>query len=200
VRIVNITYLKSSLSSPPGPSADNLLLCVISASGFVWSINWDNWFVPKKELITDDNVLALIKSIGVNTSLSLTFIRSLMVLAIRAKPTPNCWDNCSPTVLTRRFDNEYHQYPFALINSSIYFYNNDIFFGKHLLPLGYQTKFCSFYNDLLHLSCNVGQKNNLSITTSSFFIRRFCITQLSVNMLNSFFSEFVGSFVTYYEW
>ena len=49
-------------------------------------------------------IRALIKSIGVNTSLSLTFILSRMVLAIRAKPTPNCCDNCSPTVLTRRFD------------------------------------------------------------------------------------------------
>ena len=41
--------------------------------------------VPKNELITDDNVFALIKSIGVNTSLSRTFIRSRMVRAIRAK-------------------------------------------------------------------------------------------------------------------
>ena len=70
----------------------------------VWSINWDNWFVPKNELITDDKVLALIKSIGVKTSLSLTFILSRIVLAILAKPTPNWDDNCSPTVLTRLLD------------------------------------------------------------------------------------------------
>ena len=63
-------------------------------------MNWDNWFVPKKELITDDKVLAFIKSIGVKTSLSLTFILSLIVLAILERPTPNWEDNCSPTVLT----------------------------------------------------------------------------------------------------
>ena len=67
-------------------------------------MNCESWFVPKNELITDDNVLALIRSIGVNTSLSRTFILSLIVLAILARPTPNCDESCSPTVLTLLFD------------------------------------------------------------------------------------------------
>ena len=46
-------------------------------------------FVPKKELITEEIVFALIKSIGVNTSLSRTFIRSRIVRDIRASPTAN---------------------------------------------------------------------------------------------------------------
>ena len=41
--------------------------------------------VPKKVLMTDEIVLALIRSIGVNTSLSRTFIRSRIVRDIRAK-------------------------------------------------------------------------------------------------------------------
>ena len=49
--------------------------------------------------MTADKVFAFIKSIGVNTSLSLTFILSLIVLAILLKPTLNWFDNCSPTVL-----------------------------------------------------------------------------------------------------
>jgi hypothetical protein len=31
----HVPQIQLSLESPPGPSADNLLLCVISASGFV---------------------------------------------------------------------------------------------------------------------------------------------------------------------
>src|SRR5665213_2379834 len=64
-------------------------------------MNWDNWFVPKNELITEDKVRLLIRSVAVNTSLSRTFIRSRMVRAIRARPTPNWAYSCSPTVLTR---------------------------------------------------------------------------------------------------
>ena len=41
------------------------------------------------ELITEEIVFALIKSIGVNTSLSRTFIRSRIVRDIRAKPIAN---------------------------------------------------------------------------------------------------------------
>src|SRR5690349_22492506 len=63
-------------------------------------MNWLNWLVPKNELITEESVLALIRSTGLKSSLSLTFILSLIVLAIRAKPTPNWAYNCSPTVLT----------------------------------------------------------------------------------------------------
>src|SRR6185436_17583228 len=48
-------------------------------------MNCDNWLVPKTELITDESVFALIRSAGVNTSLSRTFIRSRMVLAIRER-------------------------------------------------------------------------------------------------------------------
>ena len=55
--------------------------------------------VPKNELITDVNVLAFTKSSGVKISLSLTFILSLIVLAILERPTPNWPANCSPTVL-----------------------------------------------------------------------------------------------------
>ena len=43
----------------------------------------------KNELITDVNVLALIKSTGLKSSLSRTFILSLIVLDILASPTPN---------------------------------------------------------------------------------------------------------------
>ena len=48
-----------------------------------------NYKLKLNELITELKVFALIKSVGVNTSLSRTFIRSRMVRAIRAKPTPN---------------------------------------------------------------------------------------------------------------
>src|ERR1700743_2863150 len=48
-------------------------------------MNCDNWFVPKNELITDDNVRALIRSVGVNTSLSRMFIRSRMARTIRER-------------------------------------------------------------------------------------------------------------------
>ena len=67
-------------------------------------MNCESCDVPKNELITDDSVLALIKSTGVNTSLSRTFMRSRIVRAMRTKPTENWFDNCSPTVRTRRFD------------------------------------------------------------------------------------------------
>ncbi|MCY1377265.1 hypothetical protein D9M69_648280 [compost metagenome] len=77
---------------------------MISASGLVWSMNWESWLVPKNELITEESVRALIRSTGLKSSLSRTFILSLMVRAIRARPTPNCPESCSPTVRTRRFD------------------------------------------------------------------------------------------------
>ena len=38
-------------------------------------MNCESCDVPKNELITDDSVLALIRSTGVNTSLSRTFMR-----------------------------------------------------------------------------------------------------------------------------
>ena len=60
--------------------------------------------VPKNELITEESVLALIRSTGVKTSLSRTFIRSRMVRAMRTKPTENWLESCSPTVRTRRFE------------------------------------------------------------------------------------------------
>ncbi|OPZ55040.1 MAG: hypothetical protein BWY89_01456 [Bacteroidetes bacterium ADurb.BinA012] len=63
-------------------------------------MNCDNWLVPKKELMTDESVFELIRSTGVKTSLSRTFIRSRMVRAIRASPTLNCAESCSPTVRT----------------------------------------------------------------------------------------------------
>jgi len=49
-----------SRDRPPGPRADRRRLCVISASGLVWSMNCESWLVPKNELITDDSVRALI--------------------------------------------------------------------------------------------------------------------------------------------
>src|SRR5688572_6260177 len=45
-------------------------------------MNWLSWLVPKNELITEDSVRALIRSTGLKSSLSRTFIRSLMVRAI----------------------------------------------------------------------------------------------------------------------
>lgn len=52
-------------------------------------MNCDRALVPKNVLMTDEIVLALIRSMGVNTSLSRTFMRSRMVRDIRARPTPN---------------------------------------------------------------------------------------------------------------
>ena len=52
-------------------------------------MNCDSWLVPKNELMTLDSVLALIRSTGVKTSLSRTFMRSRIVRAIRTKPTEN---------------------------------------------------------------------------------------------------------------
>ena len=52
-------------------------------------MNCESCEVPKNELITDERVLALIRSTGVKTSLSRTFIRSRMVRAMRTKPTEN---------------------------------------------------------------------------------------------------------------
>ena len=53
-----------------GPNADNLLLCVSSAIGFTWSINCDNWLLPKNSLITAVTGLMLIKVFGVTVSIS----------------------------------------------------------------------------------------------------------------------------------
>ncbi len=64
-------------------------------------MNCDSWLVPKNELITEDRVLALIRSIGLNCSLSRTFILSRIVLAILERPTLNWLASCSPTVRTR---------------------------------------------------------------------------------------------------
>ena len=64
-------------------------------------MNCESWLVPKNELMTDDSVFALIRSVGANCSLSLTFILSRMVLAILANPTLNWFESCSPTVLMR---------------------------------------------------------------------------------------------------
>ena len=52
-------------------------------------MNCESCEVPKKELMTDDSVLALIRSTGVKTSLSRTFMRSRIVRAMRTKPTEN---------------------------------------------------------------------------------------------------------------
>ena len=67
-------------------------------------MNCESCEVPKNELITEESVLALIRSTGVKTSLSRTFIRSRMVRAMRTKPTENWLESCSPTVRTRRFE------------------------------------------------------------------------------------------------
>ena len=42
--------------SPPGPSAERRRLCVTSARGLVWSINWLSGFVPKNELMTEETL------------------------------------------------------------------------------------------------------------------------------------------------
>ena len=65
-------------------------------------MNCDSWFVPKKVLITDETVRALTRSWGVNLSASRRFIRSLIVRAMRARPSENWLWSCSPTVRTRR--------------------------------------------------------------------------------------------------
>jgi hypothetical protein len=62
-----------------------------------------------------------------------------------------------------------------------------------------KPNFYSFYNDLLHLSCNVGQRRIIYIPRAVSSSGGSALRNVSVNMLNSFFSEFVGSFVTYYE-
>ena len=73
-----------------------------SARGLVWSMNCESWLVPKNELMTDESVLELMRSTGLNCSLSLTFIFSRIVLAILERPTLNWLASCSPTVLTLR--------------------------------------------------------------------------------------------------
>ncbi len=65
-------------------------------------MNWESWLVAKKLLITLERDFALIRSTGVNTSLSRTFMRSRMVRAMRARPTLNWLASCSPTVRMRR--------------------------------------------------------------------------------------------------
>ena len=52
-------------------------------------MNWLSALVPKNVLITLEMVLALMRSMGVNTSESRTFMRSRMVRDMRARPTPN---------------------------------------------------------------------------------------------------------------
>jgi hypothetical protein len=59
-----------SLDRPPGPNAEILLLWVISDKWIGLIQKLRQLARSKKELITEDKVLALIKSIGVNTSLS----------------------------------------------------------------------------------------------------------------------------------
>jgi hypothetical protein len=91
VGVVYVTDLEAGAfaGETTGTKGRHTALVGDSESGLVWSMNWLNWFVPKNELITELRVLALIRSVGVNTSLSRTFMRSRMVRAIRARPTPN---------------------------------------------------------------------------------------------------------------
>ena len=61
---------------PPGPSTDNRLLCVNSASGFVWSINWESGLDPKNSLIDDTRGFGLTKTFTLKYFCSQIPIRS----------------------------------------------------------------------------------------------------------------------------
>ena len=69
---VNIPDFKSGPlpGQPAGPRALSLLLWVVSESGLVWSMNWDNWLVPKNSLTTAVTGLGLTRSWGIRASTS----------------------------------------------------------------------------------------------------------------------------------
>ena len=73
---------RSSVAAPRGiyRTKDNKYISLSASMQSMWEKLAKT--IGKKEFITDDNVLALIKSMGVNTSLSRTFIRSRIVLSL----------------------------------------------------------------------------------------------------------------------
>jgi hypothetical protein len=101
---VHVAHFESG--SFPGeaarPSADTLLLWVISESGLVWSMNCDSWLEPKNSLIAAEIGLALIRSCGIRFSDSAWDSLSLTALSTRTKPARNWFSASSPTERTRR--------------------------------------------------------------------------------------------------
>ena len=84
---------------PPGPKALILLLFASSASGLVWSMNWESCDEAKNSLIALASGLILIKDFGVISFVSpvVTVIFEVIFLAILVKPILNwVWIN-SPT-------------------------------------------------------------------------------------------------------
>ena len=92
-----------SLVRPPGPNAEILLLCVNSDNGFVWSMNCDNWELPKNSLIDDVIGFVLINVCGVTTSRSCVVILSRTALSNLVRPILNWFCSNSPTHLIRLF-------------------------------------------------------------------------------------------------
>ena len=78
-------------------------MCVSSASGFVWSMNWDSCEEPKNSLTTADTGFAFTRSCGMRLSMSAMDIRSLIARSMRVRPTRNWFSSSSPTDRTRRF-------------------------------------------------------------------------------------------------
>ena len=89
--------------SPPGPKALSLRLWVTSDIGFVWSMNWESWLVPKNSFTTADTGLELIRSWGMSVSTSCRLILSLIALSMRTRPMRYWFSRSSPTALTLRF-------------------------------------------------------------------------------------------------
>ena len=79
--IVNVAHLEAGALTRQTAGIESRHTALVSHFGqrIGLVMNCDRAFVPKKVLITDEIVLALIRSIGVNTSLSRTFMRSRIV-------------------------------------------------------------------------------------------------------------------------
>src|SRR3989454_460235 len=101
---VHVAHLEAPRSRvrPPGPRADTRRLCVISESGFVWSMNCDSWLEPKNSLIAAEMGFALMRSCGMRFSDSACDRRSFTARSTRTKPARNWFSASSPTERTRR--------------------------------------------------------------------------------------------------
>ena len=78
------------------------LLCVSSASGFVWSMNWLSGEEPKNSLMAAVTGRMLMRLCGVTMSRSCRVILSRMTRSMREKPMRNWFCSSSPTLRTRR--------------------------------------------------------------------------------------------------
>jgi len=87
---MDVTGLETALSrdNPPGPIAERRRLCVNSANGFGWSINWDNCELLK---ILGSKQLppGVHQNTRVATSIGSVLILSLATLSKRNRPIRN---------------------------------------------------------------------------------------------------------------